>query len=324
MEVVNTKESVCAGVDIGKSTLFFALAEGGKPSQCANTVEGRAQLIAFLKRHRVRRVGMEASGGYEIEVADELRAAGLEVVVFQPMQVRAYGRFKLKRAKSDPIDAVLIAQCTAACEASRDAPDPRLAPFAEHLTMIEQIEHDIARAKTRRERFRDPRLRQRLEDEIKRMTVEKRKEIRELLKALRAHGDLARKIALLMSIQGLGERTALALVVRMPELGELSREQIASLLGVAPFLHESGRYKGQRRTGAGRARARTSLFAAVQAAARQWNPALIALYDRLRKAGKPHNVAIIACVRKMIIYANTVLQQDRPWQITACLKKCPI
>ena len=72
MEVVNTKESVCAGVDIGKSTLFFALAEGGKPSQCANTVEGRAQLIAFLKRHRVRRVGMEASGGYEIEVADDL------------------------------------------------------------------------------------------------------------------------------------------------------------------------------------------------------------------------------------------------------------
>jgi transposase len=101
----------------------------------------------------------------------------------------------------------------------------------------------------------------------------------------------------------------------MPELGSLSREQAASLLGVAPFIHESGRYKGQRRTGGGRARARTSLFAAAQAAARQWNPALIALYDRLIKAGKPHTLAIVACVRKMIVYANTVLAQDRPWQI---------
>jgi transposase len=317
MEKVNTKNRVCAGVDIGKSTLFYAVAGDTKPSQSANTIEGRAQMIAFLKRREVRRVGMEASGGYEIEVADDLRAAGFEVVVFQPMQVKAYGRFQLKRAKSDPIDALLIAQCTAASDTSREAPDPRLAPFAEHLTMIEQIEEDIARAKTRRERFRDPRLKQVIEDEIKRKTIEKRNEIKALLKAVRAHKDLARKIELLFSIQGLGERTALALVVRMPELGKLTREQIASLLGVAPFVHESGRYKGQRRTGAGRARARTSLFAAVQAAARQWNPALIALYDRLIKAGKPHNVAIIACVRKMIIYANTVLQQDRPWQIRA-------
>jgi transposase len=247
-----------------------------------------------------------------------LRAAGLEVVVFQPMQVKAYARFKLQRAKSDPIDAVLIAQCTAACDRVRDAPDPRLAAFAEHLTMIEQIEDDIARAKVRRERYRDPRLKRMIEDEIKQKAALKRAELRLLLKAVRAHKDLARKLHLLHSIQGVGERTALALVIRMPELGRLSREQAASLLGVAPFIHESGRYKGQRRTGGGRARARTSLFAAALAAARQWNPALIALYDRLTKAGKPHALAIVACVRKLIIYANTVLAQDRPWEIRQC------
>jgi transposase len=286
--------------------------------ESANSVEGRARLVVFLKRHNVRRVGMEASGGYEIEVAAELRAAGLEVVVFQPMQVKAYARFKLQRAKSDPIDAVLIAQCTAACDRVRDAPDPRLAAFAEHLTMIEQIEDDIARAKVRRERYRDPRLKRMIEDEIKQKAALKRAELRLLLKAVRAHKDLARKLHLLHSIQGVGERTALALVIRMPELGRLSREQAASLLGVAPFIHESGRYKGQRRTGGGRARARTSLFAAALAAARQWNPALIALYDRLTKAGKPHALAIVACVRKLIIYANTVLAQDRPWEIRQC------
>jgi len=318
MKQNSTKTWVCAGVDIGKSSLAYALAGGDGPVESPNSAEGRAQLLAFLRRHDVRRVGMEASGGYEIEVADDVRAAGLEVVVFQPMQVKAYARFKLQRAKSDPIDAVLIAQCAAACDKARDAPDPRLAAFAEHLTLIEQIEDDIARAKVRRERYRDARLKQTIEDEIKRKTALKRAELRLLVKAVRAHKDLARKLFLLGSIQGVGERTALALVVRMPELGRLSREQAASLLGVAPFIHESGRYKGQRRTGGGRARARTSLFAAALAAARQWNPALIALYDRLTKAGKPHALAIVACVRKLIIYANTVLAQDRPWEIRPC------
>ena len=318
MKENSTKTWVCAGVDIGKSSLAYALAGGDGPVESPNSAEGRAQLVAFLRRHDVRRVGMEASGGYEIEVADDVRAAGLEVVVFQPMQVKAYARFKLQRAKSDPIDAVLIAQCAAACDKARDAPDPRLAAFAEHLTLIEQIEDDIARAKVRRERYRDARLKQTIEDEIKRKTALKRAELRLLVNAVRAHKDLARKLFLLGSIQGVGERTALALVVRMPELGRLSREQAASLLGVAPFIHESGRYKGQRRTGGGRARARTSLFAAALAAARQWNPALIALYDRLTKAGKPHPLAIVACVRKLIIYANTVLAQDRPWEIRPC------
>jgi transposase len=318
MGKANTEIGLCAGVDVGKTRLDYAVAGGEGPLHCANTREGRAVLIAFLQRYQVTRVGMEASGGYEFEAAEELRAAGFEVVVLQPMQVRAYGQFKLRRAKSDPIDAVLIAQCTAACDGLRDAPDPRLARFAEHLTMIEQIEEDLSRAKVRRERYRDAQLQQMLKDEIKRLSALKREQIKALIMAVRGHDDLARKFDLLFSIQGLGERTALTLVIRMPELGKLSREQAASLLGVAPFIHESGRHKGRRRTGGGRARARTSLFAAAQAAARQWNPALIALYDRLVKAGKPHAVAIVACVRKMIIYANTVLAHDKPWEIRAC------
>jgi transposase len=311
----STKPLVCAGVDIGKAKLDCAVAGRERALRCDNTVEGRSQLVAFLEGQGVQRVGLEASGGYEIEVVDALRAADFEVILFQPNQVRAYGLFKRKRAKNDRIDAILIAQCAAAQDTLRDAPDPRLAVFAERLTRIEQIQEDVARAKTRRDRYRDPRLKAQIEDDVKRLSALKRDESRLLLKAVRAHADLARKLALLLSIQGIGEPTALALLVRMPELGTLSREEAACLLGVAPFVQESGRYKGQRRTGGGRARARTSLFAAAQAAARQWNPALIALYDRLVKAGKPHNVAIIACVRKMIIYANTVLARNQPWEI---------
>ncbi|MBV8473101.1 MAG: IS110 family transposase [Hyphomicrobiales bacterium] len=316
MSETSTKACVCAGIDVGKASLAYALAGGGGSLRCANTPEGRARMIAFLASREVRRVGMESTGAYHFEAAEELRAAGFEVVVLQPMQVNAYAKFKLKRAKSDPIDAQLIAQCTAAVDAPRAAPDPRLAGLAEHLTMIEQIEDEIARAKVRRERYRDPRLKGLIEDDIKQKTALRRRELRLLVEAVRAHKDLARKLDLLQSIQGVGERTALALVVRMPELGALSREEAASLLGVAPFDHDSGRYKGQRRIGGGRARPRTSLFAAAQAAARRWNPALVALYDRLVAAGKSHTVAIVACVRKLIIYANTVLAQDRPWKIT--------
>lgn len=314
MEQVSTKPLVCAGVDIGKAKLDCAVAGGRKALSCDNSDDGRLRLITFLRRQDVRRVGLEASGGYEIEVVDALRQAGFDVIIFQPKQVWAYGQFKRKRAKNDRIDAILIAECTAAQDTLRDAPDARLAAFAEHLTRIEQIEEDASRAKTRRDRYRDPRLKGQIEEEIRRLTVLKRMEIRLLIKAVRAHADLARKFALLFSIRGIAERTVLALIIRMPELGNLSREEAASLLGVAPFVHDSGRYKGQRRIGGGRARVRTSLFAAAQAA-RMWNPALTALYDRLIKAGKAHNVAIIACVRKMIIYANTVLARNQPWEI---------
>lgn len=254
MSKTNTKSLVCAGIDIGKAKLDCAIAERGAELCCDNSQDGRGQLIAFLKGHGVRRVGLEASGGYEIEVVDDLRAAGFEVIMFQPNQVRAYGQFKRKRAKNDRIDAILIAECTAAQDGVRAAPDPRLAAFAEHLTWIEQIEEDVARAKVRRERYRNPRLKAEIEGEIKRLGARKREEIRLLLKALRAHADLAHKIELLVSIEGIGERTALALVVRMPELGTLSREEAACLIGAAPFVHEIGSLQGaaadRRREGA--------------------------------------------------------------------------
>ena len=317
MRDTNTNAVVCAGVDIGKAKLDCAVAGRQEALCCANSEDGRAQLMAFLKRQGVQRVGLEASGDYEIEVVDALRAAGFEVIMFQPMQVRAYGAFKLRRAKNDRIDAILIAACTAAQDTLRAPPEPRMAAFAEHLTRIDQITEDAARAKVRLERYRDPRLRSQVQDDIKKLTALKREEMRLLLKGLRAHDDLKRKLRLLLSIRGIGEPTAMALLVRMPELGTLSREQAASLLSVAPFVHESGRYKGQRRTGGGRARARASLFAAAQAAALRWNPDLMALYKRLVKAGKPHSVAIIACVRKMVIYANAVLARNEPWTAVA-------
>ena len=310
----NQIQPVAAGIDVGKTGLDVALCDGRASTRQSNDTSGHAAVIAFLRRHGVTRVGLEATGGYEAALRTELADAGFETILFQPRQVRAYATFRLNRAKSDRLDAHLIARCTAAAETIRQPPDPRLAALAEQLTVIEQIEEDLARAKVRREHLRQPRLIAGQDAEIARLKSWRKAELKLLGAELRRHRDLAHRFDLLVSIEGIGERTALTLVVRMPELGSLTREEAASLLGVAPFVHESGRYRGQRRTGGGRARARKALYAATQAACRQWNKALMALYDRLVAAGKPHAVAVIACARKLIVYANTVLARGTPWQ----------
>lgn len=130
---------------------------------------------------------------------------------------------------------------------------------------------------------------------------------------LRLHDDLGRRLDLVLSVPGIGERTALALIIRMPELGRVSREQAAALAGLAPFDDDSGTHKGQRHIAGGRSRLRRSLYAAALPAAFRWNNALIGLYARLVARGKAHNAALVACARKLLIYANTIVARGTPW-----------
>lgn len=307
---------LAAGIDIGKDRLDVALADGRPGTQVGNDPAGHHALADWLGRRGVTRVGLEASGGYERDAARHLRDAGFTLVLFQPIQVRAFATYRQLKAKNDRIDAALIATCAAAAAEIRAAPDPRFEALAEHLTLIEQLEEDIARAKTRREAFRLPRHRDLQVSEIRRLKAWRAAEIRRLVAALRRHRDLTRRLALIESVPGIGQRTALALLVRMPELGDLSREQAAALAGLAPFDDDSGKHHGARRIAGGRARLRKSLYAAALPAAFRWNPALVSLYQRLTKAGKPHKVALVACARKLLIYANTVVARDAPWQKT--------
>jgi transposase len=302
-----------AGIDTSKAKLDIALHGRSERWQVANTLAGWRILADQLTKAGVGRVGIEATGGYERGVVQQLRAAGLTVQVLQPVQVKAFGRVHLRRAKNDVLDAVMIAACTATLDRVRDAPDPRLAGLAEQLTFLEQIEEDIKRYKTRLEHIGEPRLRRLTLAEIKRLTARRLTQIRFIARQLRAHPDLAARLDLVLSIPGIGERTALAVLIRMPELGRISREQAAALAGLAPFDNDSGQHKGQRRIAGGRARLRHSLFAAALPAAFRWNKALIALYQRLTTAGKTHNAALIACARKLLIYANTVVQRGTPW-----------
>ena len=211
------------------------------------------------------------------------------------------------------IDAALIASCTAAVKKIHGPPDPRLEPLADRLTMIDQITDDIAKLKTRLESCRDPHGRQVWTAEIKRLKNLEKTELNSLLASIRQHHDLGQRLALIYSIDGIGWRTAAAILVRMPEIGRITREQAAALAGLAPYDQDSSDFVGIRHIAGGRERLRGALYMAAFAASFRWNPQLIALYKRLTGAGKLHKVALIACARKLLIYANTVVERGTPW-----------
>jgi transposase len=304
---------VCAGIDTSKRKLDVAIHASAQRLQVDNTADGHAALSAWLRQHLVERVGIEASGGYEQEVVAHLRREGVVVIVFQPAQVRAYARFLLQRAKTDRIDAGLIAACTAATQKIHAPPDPRLAPLAEQMTLIDQLKDDEARFKNRLESCHDAHNREFWKAEISRSKRLKKIEIRALARAVRQHQDLAERLDLILSVDGVGLPTALAILVRMPEIGRITREQAASLVGLAPFDDAGADREGERHIAGGRARLRERLYMAAFPAAMHWNPELMALYERLTAAGKQHKVALVACARKLLIFVNTVVERGTPW-----------
>jgi len=308
------RTTICAGIDTGKRKLDLALDGSSEQLQVDNTAEGHKALLDWLRRRRVKRIGIEASGGYEQAVVAEMRRKGFVVVVFQPAQVRAFAKFHQQRAKNDKIDAALIATCTAAVKKIHAAPDARLLPFAEQLTMIDQIGEDIARLKNRIETCRNPRIQHVWEEDIVRLEERERIEFKALVRAICEHRDLSERLDLIHSVDGVGLPTAVAVLVRLPEIGQLTREQVAALAGLAPYDDDSGEQVGARHIDGGRKRLRRALYAAALPASFRWNPQLIALYKRLMAAGKKHKRALIACARKLLIFVNTVVARGIPWQ----------
>ena len=301
-----------AGVDVGKAWLDVAVHGLEDEGRWANAEAGIAELIAWLKAREVGRVGLEATGGYERALRASLEAAGLEVVVHQPIEVRLFARLTRRRAKSDALDARLIAAATARVETVRAASDPRLIERAERLTAYEQITDQAAELKTFMEHVSLKDLAVELRRQIAVMTRLKARLLAGILQRLKAHADLLARYRLLLSLPGVGPVVAASLAIRMPELGAMKRGQAAALIGVAPFDRDSGQYRGQRFIAGGRSRPRRMLYLAALAAKR-CDPALKAFAQRLLDNGKPPKLAIVAIMRKLIEAANLVLQRQQPW-----------
>lgn len=305
----NTK---IAGVDVGKSKLDGAVHGLEDTTQVDNAPAGFSELIAWLKAREVGRVGLEATGGYERGVRLALEAAGFEVVVHQPIEVRRFAQMKRRRAKTDRLDAQLIAAATAQVDAVRAAQDPRLTDLAERLTAYEQITDQAAQLKTFMEHVTLVDVAKAVRAQIRAMTALKTRLAAEILKQIEAHDDLLARYRLLISLPGFGPIVAATHVIRMPELGAMRRGQAASLIGVAPFARDSGQYKGQRFIGGGRSRPRRMLYLAALAAKR-WDPSLKAFAESLLTRGKPAKLVIVAIMRKLVEAANLVLTRGQPW-----------
>lgn len=302
----------CAGIDVAKDGLDIALYPGGEHLSVAYTVEGLVALDRFVATHAVARIGFEASGGYEWRRLCHLRKGKVAAARFQPGQIKAFGKSRLQRAKNDRLDAFLIAQFTASLGELPALPGAKLDGLAAHLTYIEQIEDRTATLKTMLEASRDARIRRAQMADIRRLELRRSAELALLVKTIAKDADLARKLELIISIKGVGERSALALLVRMPEIGELTREQAAALAGVAPYDNDSGARKGRRCVAGGRQRLRKSLFMAAFCATR-WNKDLKATYIKLVERGKHHLTAVIAVARKLVILANSIVARGKPW-----------
>lgn len=304
----------CAGIDISKDKLDVAFARGEDRLTIPNDAGGHRKLIAFLHDHKVRRVGMEATGCYGIQLEAALREASFDVDVVQPRQIKFFRKMTLKHAKTDAIDAVLIARFTVRLEQRAQFHDPRLTRFCERLLYVEHLKDDAARIKTRLERFFEPDIIARMQEQLDELRAKAREAFALLVADIRAHKDLAERLDLLKTIPGIGDYSAVVLVLRLPELGHLSREAIAALVGVAPFNSDSGKASDPRHVSGGRKSVRDALYTPVTSAATRWNSDLIAFYSRLKVAGKPTKIAMIAAMRKLLAQANAVLARRTPWR----------
>jgi transposase len=287
---------------------------GGEAFAGARDGEGLAGLIERLGALAPALVAVEATGGFETVVAAALAGAGLPLAVVNPAQVRHFALAVGQRAKSDPIDAAMIARFA---EATRPAPRP-LADAATRLladlvARRRQIVEMIVAEKNREKRIAVLRIRK----SIARLLAALQKELSdidaEIDLGVRGSPAWREKEDLLSSVPGVGATTARTLIAELPELGVLDDREIASLAGLAPFVRQSGQWKGKSRIGGGRKTVRSALFLAALVAGRH-NPVLKTFHQRLIAAGKPKMVAAIAVARKLLTILNAILRNKQPWQ----------
>lgn len=307
-------EDVVVGVDVSKDRLDVHVLPSGEAFAVGRDGEGLAALVERLKPLGPKVAAVEATGGLETVVAAALAGAGLPLVVVNPAQVRAFAQALGKRAKTDPIDAAVIARFVQATRPEvRPLPDEATRLLADLVTRRRQIVQMIGAEKQREKRLTEPRLRR----SIARLVAALQKELTEL------DGEIDDQIRgspawretedLLRSVPGVGPVIARTLMAEMPELGSLDRRQVAALAGLAPFTRQSGRWKGKSFIGGGRASVRTALFMAALVAARH-NPTLRRFHQRLIAAGKPKMVALVATARKLLTLLNAILRDRTPWQ----------
>ena len=307
------EQKIFVGVDVSKDHLDVAVHPGGEAMVFSRNGAGLQELTARLKTIAPQIIAVEATGGFETVVVAALGAAALPVVVVNPAQVRNFAKALGARAKTDPIDAAVIARFAEATRPIlRAIPDEETRRLGDLVARRRQIIQMIVA-----EKQREKRAARAMRKSIARLLRALEKELSEVDKdiddAVKGSPAWREKEDLLASVPGVGDVTARTLLAELPELGTLTRREIASLAGLAPYTQQSGQWKGKSFIAGGRAAVRSAVYMAAVSAAR-CNEVLRPFYQRLVDAGKPKKLALIAVARKLLTILNAIIRDRKQWQ----------
>jgi transposase len=307
-------DNIIVGIDVSKDRLDVAVRPGGEVFAVERNAEGLEQLTQRLRSLSPQLVALEATGGFETIAAAALAAADLPVVVVNPAQIRAFAKAIGQRAKTDPIDAAVMAHFAEATRPQvRALPDEATRLLADLVARRRQIVEMMVAERQRQKRLTIPHLRASIDRLLKALQKELTSVEADIGGIVRGSPAWREKEDLLASVPGVGPVISHTLIAELPELGQLTRRQIAALAGLAPFTRQSGRWRGKCFIGGGRTAVRTALFMGAMVAKRS-NPVLRAFFNRLVAVGKPKMAAIIAVARKLLTILNAIIRDHRKWQ----------
>jgi len=302
------------GIDVSKDRLDVHLLPSAEAFAVARDGEGLERLVAALRARAPTLIVLEATGGFEVTVAAALAGAGLPLAVVNPRQIRAFARALGRLAKTDALDAEVIALF-----AERVRPEPRpvaaedARALAELVARRRQVVEMIGMEANRRRQAHSPKVRRMIDATLKALEAQLAELDRDLDDTVRGCPAWYAKEDLLTSVPGVGPITARTLIADLPELGALDRRRLAALVGIAPINRDSGLMRGHRAIAGGRTAVRNVLYMATLTAIR-WNPVLKLHYQQLVARGRPKKVAIVACMRRLLTVLNAILRTDSPWQ----------
>jgi len=302
------------GIDIAKYHFDLHLLPENKAAHYRNDAQGITDCCRLLAQEQPEAIVLEATGGYEQALTIELQAASLPVIIVNPRRVRDYARSCGQLAKTDRIDAKVIAKFAASSDVSlRELPDAATRQRMAWVARRDQLVESHVAESNRLEHADDPVVADSIGQVLAILETQIAAIDRQLADAIAADKQLQRKVEILDSAPAIGPVTAAMLVTRLPELGRVNRRQIAALVGIAPINRDSGQHRGKRMTGGGRVRIRSALYMPMLAAIR-YNPRIRDFYQRLLDNGKSKMTALVAAMRKLLTILNTLIQKDELWK----------